>query len=258
MTAGQGNLSRIGRLHRLANLLWVFFQEARLPGAPGRSPRRFTPASELLDRAANCYARAGLLDDACRVLHLLGNDRHAALYYEQLARWQEAADCYVRGGDWPHAAECYLRCDQTEEAAKCLLKAGQILEAAWLFADRVRKFGRAKRLLSEFHPQSDSDKLALELIRARCDASNGAPERAVKRLRIVLAGMHHPTRTLDSKRIYDWAVIIAETLRRPDLIASIHAKAAGLNLPEAYERWEIWAEKTLGDATGVPQRVRPQ
>ena len=124
--------------------------------------------SELLQKAARCYAIAGWADDACRMFEELGDDRHAAPYHEQQGRWEQAARCYARAGEWQNAARCYLRCDQPDEAAECLSKAGQIQQAAWVWADQAHRFRRAESAVRGIVPESDADRLAVELIMARC------------------------------------------------------------------------------------------
>lgn len=208
---------------------------------------------ELLQMAARCYAAAGWAGDACRVFEQLGDDRNAAAYHEQLGRWRQAALCYARASDWQSAARCYSRCNLHDDAAECLLRAGQTLQAAWMWADLAHRYVRAEAAVREAALESEADRVAVELILARCDAGRGSPTEASRRLRQAVSQFPDLPPDANRRRLYDWAFAVAEALQRPDLTALIHAAAVSSGIPRAHEQWESWATGTLGDATGVPR-----
>jgi hypothetical protein len=235
---------------------WLRDLIGRRPAPDGRRPAAAPPSAgdsaEHLRRAAECYARAGWDEDVCRVYGGLGDDRRAAPYLERLGRWAQAAGCYERVTQWNDAARCHVQAERFDDAADCLLKAGEALQAAWLLADRAHRYRRAEIEVGRAADRTDHDRLAKELILARCEAATGDEERAVGRLRDVTERLR--TLPADAPRgtLLDWGLVVAERLRRPDLTALLFAAAVAAGLHKAEERWEAWALEVLGDATGVP------
>lgn len=248
-TDGEG---MAGLPQRVAN--WLRSLGQREPPAPPPvlppDPQR---AAALLQRAAQCYARAGWPDDAVRLFVQLGNDRQAAPYHEQLGHWEAAAACYTRLGDWGNAARCHLAAKQPAESAECTLKAGQPYDAAWLWADQAHHFRRAEATLSDITPATESDRIAVALIQARCEAGLGAATSAARRLNRAIVQLRSAPPDLQHRRLHDWAHTVARVLHRPDLTVLIHASAVATGLPNAQADWASWAAQALGDATGVSE-----
>jgi hypothetical protein len=213
-----------------------------------------TKRQELLRRAAHCYLAAGWALDAGRCLEETSDFSSAGRVYEQQARWEDAARCFVRAGAWASAAECYLRSGQPLPAADCLVEAGDRLYAAWVLAHLAQRHGRAEALVDGLAPASEGEAVALDLVRARCEAaresqraSAGARLRsAVERLAALDPG---PVR----RRIEDWSLAVAECLGRFDLTSLIYASAVAARRPQAEEEWEKWAIARLGSVSGIPR-----
>ena len=90
------------------------------------SPAPLTPEI-LLQRAARCYADAGWMEDASRLLDEMGDLNQAALHYEEQEMWEQAADRYWRAAQWRSAARCYLQVNRWGAAADCWLEEGNVL-----------------------------------------------------------------------------------------------------------------------------------
>lgn len=225
-------------------------QDFSAPG-PASEPPVSQQSAGLLQRAAQCYARAGWTPEAGRAFERMGDHARAASCHEQMGHWDEAARAYSRASEWESAARCWLRGDRPEDAAECLHKAGQTIEAAWLLADRAGRFGQASDLVGEGLPDEPLDRVAVELIRARCDAGQRPHHaRGARRLRDVIAQLAGLT---DSRRarLFERAFAVAEALGRPDLAALLHATAVSSRLPGATAHWDRWAEDRLGSPVGI-------
>ena len=215
------------------------------------SPDELT-SIELLKKAAQCYVKAGWLEDACRVWEQLGEYQKAGQIYEEQENWEKAAQCYEQGKNWASAARCYLMCEQPEIAANCWLAGGETLQAAWIWADKLKQVYQVKAELSDFIPQTEIEELEIELITARCHASSGKKGESALIIREQLDQLLKLL-TPSQRHLYNWALRIACAIARPDLSALIYATAYRAKLPEVCKEWEIWALATLGDATGIPK-----
>ena len=205
-------------------------------------------SKELLQKAAQCYVKAGWLTEACRVWKQIGDYQQAAQTYEQQSDWAEAASCYRQAQNWTKAAFCYLKDGEKEIAAECWLAAGETLKAAWIWVSQLKQVYRTKEVLSNFVAQTETQALEIELITAHCEANTGKKRESAIRLRALL----EPLLDNPQPHLYQWALTIAERIKRPDLAALIHATAVRGNLPNAVAQWETWAIAKLGDATGIP------
>ena len=204
---------------------------------------------QLLKKAASCYLKAGWLSEACRVWKQIGDYHQAAQIYEEQENWAEAASCYRQAQNWSKAANCYLKDGQAEAAAQCLLEAGETLKAAWIWVSQLKQVYRTREALSSFVPQTETQELEIELITAHCEASTGKKRESAIRLREQLDSLlEYP-----QAHLYEWALTIAQAIKRPDLAALIHATAVRAKLPNAVAVWETWALEKLGDATGIPK-----
>ena len=215
------------------------------------SPDELT-SIELLQKAAQCYVKAGWLEDACRVWEQLGEYQKAAQIYEEQEKWLKAAQCYQEVKNWANAACCYLMCDQAETAANCWLEAGETLQAAWIWADNLKQVYQVKAELSNFVPQTEIEELEIELITARCHATTGQKRESALIIREQLDQLLKLL-TPSQRHLYNWALRIACAIARPDLSALIYATGYRAKLPNVCKEWEAWALATLGDATGIPK-----
>ena len=203
---------------------------------------------QLLQKAAQCYVKAGWLSEACRVWKQIGDYQQAAQTYEQQEQWSEAAECYRQAQNWSKAANCYLKEGEAEKAAECWLAGGETLKAAWLWVSQLKQVYRAKEALSNFEAETETQRRERELIEAHCEASRGKKRESAKRLREQL----EPLLDNPQPHLYEWALTIAEVIKRPDLCALIHGTAVRAKLPNASSQWESWAIEKLGDCTGIP------
>jgi tetratricopeptide (TPR) repeat protein len=204
--------------------------------------------TQLLQKAAFCYLKAGWLTDACRVWEQIGDYHQAAQTYEQLAHWEKAAFCYQNAKNWSNAARCYLMCGQPQAAADCWIQAQEPLQAVWIWADNLQQIYHVQAQLTNFVAQTDTQAIEIELITARCEASAGKKSESAIRL----SQQFQPLLKQKQKHLFEWALKIASVLNRPDLTALIYATAYRAKIPKACQQWEQWAISTLKDATGIP------
>ncbi|MGK7874142.1 MAG: SUMF1/EgtB/PvdO family nonheme iron enzyme [Xenococcaceae cyanobacterium] len=212
------------------------------------TPPNKPDSKELLEKAAQCYIKAGWLDEAGRVWARLGKYSQAAHCYEQQETWSKAAQFYEKEQDLSKAAQCYLKADQPDAAVECWHQGGEPLRAAWIRADSLKQRYQPLAILAELTPKTETEALEIELITARCQASPRNNSQAAKSLRKLLdfqAG-------IGDKHLYEWGLRIAQVIKRPDLRALIYAAAVRAKIPNAIEEWEKWAIEKLGDATGIP------
>ncbi|MGK7875977.1 MAG: sulfatase-modifying factor protein, partial [Xenococcaceae cyanobacterium] len=205
-------------------------------------------SSQYLEKAAQCYIKAGWLDEAGRVLESLGKYSQAAQCYSEQENWEKAAECYRKEPDWSKAAQCYLKANQPDAAVECWHQGGEPLKAAWIRADSLKQRYQPLAILAELTPKTDTEALEIELITARCQASPRKNSQAAGSLRKLLDFQL----SIGDKHLYEWGLRIAQVIKRPDLRALIYARAVRAKIPNAIEEWEKWAIEKLGDATGIP------
>jgi len=205
----------------------------------------------LLKKAAECYVKAGWLNDACRVWEEMGEYEQAAPTHEQLGNWLQAAYCYEQMENWKKAADCYLKGEQAETAANIWLKAGDPLKAAWIWVDSLKQNYRTQGAMSQIVPQTATQAIEKELIIARWEANRGNKGESGKRLREQIEPIRQ-TLTPNQSHLYEWALKVAKVLKRVDLTALIYSTAYRAKMPNVCEQWEQWAIGRWGDATGVP------
>jgi hypothetical protein len=203
----------------------------------------------LLRQAAKCYVEAQWADDACRVFEQVGNFARAAYYHEKQSRWARAAHFYALAGQWRSAARCYLLCDSPVEAADCLLRVNQPLNAAWYLSHLAHHFVRAESVARTVIPASRAEKLGIDLVVARCQAGTGAHGRAARELRSIVEQFGE---LLTMPHLIEWALAVAEALRRPDLTALVYAAAVNSGVPDASEKWQQWSAQMLGSKIILP------
>lgn len=211
--------------------------------------------AKLLRKASQCYLNEGLVHDACRCLEAFGDHIKAGKLYEQQGDWWQAAYAFEKAGVWSEAARCYRQFEAYNDAARCYVPAGDIFQAAWLYAGFVHQFNSARRLLQECPVDSVGDKLLAKTILARCESGEGNAVKASLYLGEVIQHLGEVGSTAEKSRIEAWSLVTAESLKRPDLCAALFATAYRANVPMVEQRWEAWALRVLGDATGVPQNA---
>ena len=213
------------------------------------------PASELMQRAAQCYARASWSADAARLYEELGDVRRVAPYYEQQGRLGAAGLCYEHLTDWANAARCFRQEGDFDRAAECLVKAGQVLEGAWVWANLAGQFHRSEHTARQFEARTVFELLAIELILVRCEVGLGAKS-AGRRLRRVVVELQGLGADFQVRRLREWALVCADVLGRSDLAVLIHAIGVEVGVPGARDSWQEWSIEVLGDAAAVPRSDR--
>ena len=203
---------------------------------------------DLLHHAATCYRRAGHLDDAARCY------RDAAMHREAAAVWQSLG--------------------ALAEAAADLADAGRPEQAAWLLVHHLAAADQARALVATppTPPTPDTPSgparepahepaaarradLLRRLVLAHCDVTDAdgtASPSALAILDAVMDELPQPAPTALDHDIEDWAVALAETIHRPDLVALLFAAAVRGGWHGAAQRWNAWSLQHLGVALVLP------
>lgn len=206
-----------------------------------------TERQELLEAAARCYLRAGEQDGACRCFELCAAWAEAATLHEAQGRVRQAAARYEQAGRWLDAARCHHAAGDAEGEARCLAGGGEKLRAAWVLAHVLGRARAAEELIADTTASLAGE---TDILLARCDVLRGERGRAAKRLRTALVWVERQAVGPARQRLLDWALAVAEALRRPDLGALVLAASAGDAGAEA--QWDAWAERTFGEAVAPP------
>ncbi|WP_322749661.1 MULTISPECIES: hypothetical protein [unclassified Frankia] len=203
----------------------------------------------LLDRAATCYLRAG-----------------------QVA---EAARCYRDAGLFPRSAGLYAQLGRHRDAAADYTAAGLVHVAAWTLAHEVGDPAAARALLlsdpagpahqAEPAVAAMFDALLRRLVLARCDVADGLPDRHILPVLVdVQAMLAEPTVTEPawpahsaSRRIEEWAVVLAEAAHRYDQVALVFAAAVRGRRTGAEQRWAEWSARVLHTELTLPTGAVP-
>ena len=100
------------------------------------------------------------------------------------------------------------------------------------------------------HQESLAQALSQHLVQARCDVADGAGLLRVGPVLAQTQALLAKSRTPCPQRIENWAVAIAEALRRYDQVALIFASSVRGRRPGAVLRWREWSVQVLqADAT---------
>jgi hypothetical protein len=178
------------------------------------------------------------------------------------AGWpHEAARCYREAGQYLRAARAWESAGDLHRAAADYAAAGRTRQAAWLLVHHVGDAAAARTVMAadEDPTAPDSTRTAASallsrLVLARCDVVEGAdPGEAVDALRAVtdhLAGMPAPW---FGTELESWAVDVASSMNRPDLVALIYAGAVRGGHHGAADRWDEWSRRTLGVPLQLPE-----
>ena len=197
--------------------------------------------ASLLTRAAACYARAGKPLDAVRCYRAAGSYRPAADIWVQLGAFPEAARDYAAAGAHEEAAWIYVDHLGDIPAARAELAAA---DAAAAPADPGTARPAAAR----------AAELRRRLILARCNAAeNVAGTETLTILKEVMRHLEHEVEPLGRISIEERAVVVAEAMNRPDLVALLFAAAVRGGRPRAAERWNAWSERALGMPLILPE-----
>jgi hypothetical protein len=185
------------------------------------------PDPSLLRRAASCYTRGGWL--------------------------HEAARCYRAAGSHQDAARTWESAGALAEAAADFVAAGLAERAGWLLVHHLGDPSAARAAVAAPAPErpeagrpTASAPLLRRLVLARCDvADGGADGRPRETLDEVMDRLADRGLGWLDPDIETWAVLTAEAMRRPDLVALIFAAAVRGHRPGAGARWDEWSSTAL-------------
>ncbi len=174
----------------------------------------------LLLRAAQCYLRADLPEEAAR--------------------------CYREAGVPAQAAPLWERAAHYDEAARDYTSAGMHDRSAWLLVHWLGNPQQARAELARWTSTDVPSSLVRELIRARCavaeDRVDPRAVLAVERATEYLARSSAAGYSLDVEVL---AVAVADSLRRPDLSALVFAASVRSGQRPAMARWQEWSLQAL-------------
>jgi hypothetical protein len=191
------------------------------------------PDPELLNRAASCYQRLGVLPEAARCYREAGSHRRAAELYERLGRFRDAALDYARA-DSPDLA-------------------------AWLLVHHAGDPAGARARLAAVPAPSGGATATLRrrLVTARCDVAEGRePRTALDALGAAQAELAR-RRAVPDPYLEPWSVGLAESLGRPDQVALLFAAAVRGERFGAEQRWRAWMREALDTELILPAPAVP-
>ena len=208
-------------------------------------------AETLLQRAARCYQRADLLEDAARLCLEIGEILEYAVIQERRGLQGEAGHAFARAAremtseratfTWRDAARCFGAAGLIQEQADALERSGDLTHAGWILAHRAQRYQGARALVERVAPSEPTTMLEVEAVRARCDGGSGRQVEACRRLHRVVSAMHGDLPpTAPCGRLIDWGIATAAVLSRYDLAATLHMAAIARKLEGAEERWHNW------------------
>jgi hypothetical protein len=193
------------------------------------------PDPSLLRRAASCYQRGG---------------------------WpHEAARCYRAAGSHQLAAQAWESCGAFADAVVDFEAAGLVERAAWLLAHHLEDPAGARAVIAgasevgrrEGDRLSEGTHLLRRLVLARCDvAEERAGQLVHETLTQVMDRLAARGGGSQNPELESWAVLTAEAMQRPDLVALIFAAAVRGHRFEARARWDEWSRRVLNVPLVLP------
>ncbi|MGS2640169.1 hypothetical protein [Streptosporangium sp. G12] len=208
----------------------------------------------LLGQAALCFEQVGRFADAARCREGAGEPVAAAELYRRADDVAEAARCYQRAGLTGEAARCLLELGRPEDAAELLEQAGQLLEAGWTLVADARRSAQARRLLTQVRPTQPGARLRHRIAEALCAALEGRPQSLIDALLEVEEKLAEVNPASERARAERWAVQAADQIGRPDLAAQVFAAAYRCGQRGVVARWRAWGGQALGGMAGIPER----
>jgi hypothetical protein len=187
---------------------------------------------------------------------------------------RQAATCYQRGG-WPHeAARCYREAGSPGLAARAwedagamvdaatdFAAAGMVGEAGWLLVHHLGDPTAARAVIAGIPVRERSlgpgaiafAPLLDRLVLARCDVADGVVDRESRdALSAVMDRLANRGRVSTPENLESWAVLTAEAMQRPDLVALIFAAAVRGHHHGALARWREWSQRALHEPLVLP------
>ncbi|MEU4536130.1 hypothetical protein AB0G15_14820 [Streptosporangium sp. NPDC023825] len=186
---------------------------------------------QLYEKAADCFRRAGLTLDAARCYRLAGAYRRAGEQYAAIGEYREAALDYERSN--------------------------QADLAAWLLAHRAGDPAAARALIARNTSREAGLTLHQRLALARCAIVDGAPAETIPPVIGDVCAELSDQDALYDRFLEEWAVALAEHLRRYDQVALVYAASVRGRRHGAETRWAQWALRVLGTELIIPTGTDP-
>ncbi|WP_433824596.1 hypothetical protein ACQP2E_20860 [Actinoplanes sp. CA-015351] len=221
-----------------------------------RSSRR-----DLLRRAAECFLRDGVPDEAVDCYVAAGDHLRAAELLRDLGRPLDAARQYQQLRQWRAAADCLYAAGHVREAVDSWVAAGDVLLAAWelVLSAAPRRppaaaRDRARQLAASVTERSAGVRQRRRLVLSLCEPDSTAARRATAVVLTEAPAWIADLPQGDWAELERWAVRAATFIERPDLAAGVFAASYRAGGAGVLPRWRQWTVSALGDATGVPER----
>ena len=191
---------------------------------------------QLLDRAAECYVKAGLP--------------------------LEAARCYREAGSYLRSANLFVQLDGYREAAEDFTQAGLDDRASWVLVHLGGDPAAARARLGEggVDPGATAEaasgsELRRRVVLARCATAEGSGTAEEEVLAVLddVCAMFRRTEALHDRTLEEWAVRLAESAGRFDRVALLFAAAVQGSRHGAAERWSDWSQERFRCGIVLPE-----
>ena len=145
-------------------------EEAGIDTAASRVRGEYWAEQGEMEKAANCFQKAGRFEEAASLLSGKVDPASAAALYEKAGNYEKAAVTYRASGDPGKAASCFESAFQYEDAVECYREAGNLEKVCELLEKTANPFDAARAALE----LGDADRAIrnLQLIELR-DVSYG-------------------------------------------------------------------------------------
>ncbi|MDI3285140.1 hypothetical protein QHF83_17690 [Polyangium sp. 15x6] len=200
--------------------------------------------------AGRCWLSIGDEDEALRCFEAAAAWGSLGVLHERKGRFLEAARAYERSQQWVDAARCFHAAGRWEPAGRCLARAELPMRRAWTLVHEMGLVAEAEKVIDAAPMRDVAETVSMTLVRARCDVARGDHAAAAKKLRDVFPDLARVSPASGYRCVTEWAVLIGESMRRPDLSAL--ALAAGPRGVEADELWERWSSRVFGEVVPPP------
>jgi formylglycine-generating enzyme required for sulfatase activity len=167
----------------------------------------------ILEKAAECYEKAGWRGEAGRVWEEMGRYKEAGENYREEEMWEKAAECYEKGGMWGWAG--------------------------WIRVDKLKQKYRSLEIISKVAAKNEREEIEKEIIKSRGEKrekKRGEIGEIVRRI-VEYGGGE------GEKHLYEWGQVVASQIKRPDLKALLYWKAKERGIAGSEEAWEKWTKR---------------
>ena len=209
-----------------------------------------TSPQELFSSAGRCWLAIGDEDEALRCFEAAGAWGSLGVLYERRGRSLEAAEAYERAEQWVEAARCFHAAGQWEKAGQNLARAELPMRRAWALVHEMGLLTEAEKVIDASPMRDVAETVSMTLVKARCDVARGDLVAAAKKLREVFPDLAKVSPASGYLCVVEWAVMVGEVMRRPDLSAL--ALAAAPRGVETDEIWERWSTRVFGEVVPPP------